>query len=136
MDSGSPIEEIASAVLRLRVACLKAGMKPPVSIELANHDDMMRLRHLMTPAMMFENADFQKTQIAGVAFVVDPLREIRAALRDAAAHLVGGAAAYRRHGRRRHTLKPRAETDPLFTQRADDFDMAAQRAIRAVQRYA
>ena len=138
MGTRSPIEGMADAIQRLNAAFRAAGLTPPVSIELASHDDLMRLKHAAGPEWIVINAQERsaEVQIAGVVFTVAPLGEIKATLRDVAAHLVGAASAYRRHARRNSALKPRAETDPHFTTRAEDFDEAAKRAIRAVQRYA
>lgn len=54
------------------------------------------------------------------------------ALRDATAHLVGAASAYRKHAAR-HRSVGRAATDPFFTTRAADFERAAKRAQAALK---
>ena len=53
------------------------------------------------------------------------LAAAREALKDAAAHLFGAAAAYRKYGRQH---KVRGPADPFYTTRANDFDRAAERA--------
>ncbi len=54
------------------------------------------------------------------------------ALKDAAAHLVGAASAYREHAARSSSVG-RAKVDPFFTTRASDFDKAADRARAALR---
>lgn len=132
----APIDGMVEAIHHLNVALREAGMAPAVSIELASHDDMSRLKLAMSPWMACGSDNAGRIKIAGVVFTVSPLGEIKSALRDVAAHLVGAASAYRQHGRRHPTMKPKATIDPVFTTRAEDFDEAAKRAIRAVQRYA
>ena len=43
-----PFTDIANAIFALRRAFQRQGMKPPASIELANHEDMNRLREMIT----------------------------------------------------------------------------------------
>lgn len=59
---------------------------------------------------------------------VDRLRE---ALIDATASLAGAASAYRAHASR-HRSVGRAQPDPFFTTRAQDFDNAVERARAAL----
>lgn len=54
------------------------------------------------------------------------------ALKDATAHLVGAASAYREHAARSSSVG-RAKVDPFFTTRASDFDKAAERARSALR---
>jgi hypothetical protein len=57
---------------------------------------------------------------------------VEEALKDATAHLVGAASAYRTHAAR-HRSVGRAVPDPFFTTRAADFDKAAERASAALR---
>lgn len=45
-----------------------------------------------------------------------------------ATHLIAAASAYRTFARRHGSVRPKGETDALFTTRADDFDKAAAKA--------
>lgn len=49
-------------------------------------------------------------------------------LATVATALIAAASAYRTYARRHGSLRPKAETDALFTTRADDFDRAAEKA--------
>lgn len=53
------------------------------------------------------------------------------ALKDATAHLVGSACAYRKHAAR-HRSVGRAVSDPFFSTRVEDFQKAADRATAAL----
>jgi len=57
--------------------------------------------------------------------------EMREALLDATANLVGAASAYRKHAARHRSIG-RAIADPFFTTRAGDLEKAAERAQAAI----
>lgn len=61
------------------------------------------------------------------------VNELKEALIDATAHLVGAASAYRKHAAR-HRSVGRAQADPFFTTRAVDYEKAAERAQAAVRK--
>lgn len=46
------MREICNAILHLRRAFIQAGMKPPVSLEIADREDGMRLRYVMPADMI------------------------------------------------------------------------------------
>lgn len=58
--------------------------------------------------------------------------EMREALLDATANLVGAASAYRKHAARHRSIG-RAIADPFFTARAGDLEKAAERAQAAIR---
>ena len=56
------------------------------------------------------------------------VKEMREALIDAAAHLIGAASAYEKYAKRFGGIKPKAVIDPFFETRHMDFHEAAGRA--------
>lgn len=69
--------------------------------------------------------------VACMKQAADEIDRLNEALLDATAHIVGMASAYRKHAAR-HRSVGRAQADPFFTTRADDFDKAAARAQAAL----
>lgn len=57
----------------------------------------------------------------------------RSDLSSLVANVVGMASAYEKYARRHSTIRPAAETDPLFTTRLDDFKRAADTASELLQ---
>lgn len=56
------------------------------------------------------------------------VKEMREAMIDATAHLVGAASAYEKYAKRFGEIKPKAVIDPFFETRHMDFHKAASRA--------
>lgn len=66
------------------------------------------------------------------ALAAERAAEMREALLDATANLVGAASAYRKHAARHRSIG-RAIADPFFTTRAVDLEKAAERAQAAIR---
>ena len=56
------------------------------------------------------------------------LKEMKEALIDATAYLIGAASAYEKYAKRFGGIKPKAVIDPFFETRRMDFQKAASRA--------
>lgn len=60
------------------------------------------------------------------------IARLREALIDATASLVAAESSYRAFARRHKDLRPKAEVDPFFTTRMEDYRKAANRARAAL----
>ena len=74
IEGGPPISneeafsEIANALMRLRIAFIKAGFKPPKEVHLADHKDGYKLRHILPPEMIYATVDLGDNDIDEVKF--------------------------------------------------------------------
>ena len=124
-DVGSMWAEVRSGLSMFRERLVQAFDAGNYEVESARLDDVARRITERIEPMLAEHARIVAEKDAEIA-------RMREALVDATAHLVGAESAYRTYARRYTGITPKAEVDPFFSTRVEDFARATDRARAAL----